>query len=212
MYFRVRGIAPPGHDLDEAPADSDERLFKAGEALALADQRCTRCFGLGQGARTVCKCVYRAIFDVCLRRFKHASESIPRPSRSHHHEADPIRRNSGSKVSASAGPPRLRRFGYPNAEFSADFLLIAKRALGEDTVGYRLFVAHFVERGTWRECGARLGMDRGSFFHEVYRVKERLGRAFRGCEPHALYPLDEYFCGSVRPTRTPASAALSVAA
>jgi hypothetical protein len=43
-----------------------------------------------------------------------------------------------------------------------------------------------------------LKIDRGTFFHTVYRVEEKLGRAFAETEPYALYPLDDYFGGTVR--------------
>jgi len=36
-------------------------------------------------------------------------------------------------------------------------------------------------------------MDRGSFFHEIYRIEQKLGRTFRELQPHALFPVDEYF-------------------
>jgi len=51
----------------------------------------------------------------------------------------------------------------------------------------------------WRLCTRRLGMDRGNFFHMVYRIEQKLGRAFRELKPYALYPLDEYFHGPRRP-------------
>ena len=38
-------------------------------------------------------------------------------------------------------------------------------------------------------------MDRGTFYHQVYRIQERLGRVFKELEPYALFPLDEYFNG-----------------
>ena len=41
-------------------------------------------------------------------------------------------------------------------------------------------------------------MERGDFFHEVYRIQQKLGRAFRELEPFALYPLNEYFGGTVK--------------
>ena len=41
-------------------------------------------------------------------------------------------------------------------------------------------------------------MDRGSFFHEVYRIEQKLGRTFRELEPFALFPLDEYFGNTTR--------------
>jgi hypothetical protein len=36
-------------------------------------------------------------------------------------------------------------------------------------------------------------MDRGSFFHELYRIEQKLGKIFRELQPHALFPVDEYF-------------------
>ena len=44
-------------------------------------------------------------------------------------------------------------------------------------------------------------MDRGTFFHELYRIEQKLGRTFRELEPHALFPIDEYFSstGKSRP-------------
>ncbi len=41
-------------------------------------------------------------------------------------------------------------------------------------------------------------MERGEFFHEVYRIEQKLGRTFRELEPHALFPVDEYFNGTGR--------------
>jgi hypothetical protein len=40
-------------------------------------------------------------------------------------------------------------------------------------------------------------MDRGNFFHAVYRIQQQLGRAFRETKPFALFPLDEYFGGTI---------------
>jgi hypothetical protein len=45
-------------------------------------------------------------------------------------------------------------------------------------------------------------MDRGNFFHEVYRIEQRLGRVFRELQPYGLYPLDEYFGGATREAET----------
>ena len=43
----------------------------------------------------------------------------------------------------------------------------------------------------------RLKIDRGLFFHAVYRIEQTLGRTFRELQPYGLYPLDEYFSGTV---------------
>ncbi|MFL6464752.1 MAG: hypothetical protein ACJ73N_10135 [Bryobacteraceae bacterium] len=36
-------------------------------------------------------------------------------------------------------------------------------------------------------------MERGAFFHEAYRIEQKLGRTFRELKPFSLFPLDEYF-------------------
>ena len=36
-------------------------------------------------------------------------------------------------------------------------------------------------------------MEKGDFFHRVYRIEQHLGRTFRHLKPYALYPLYEYF-------------------
>jgi hypothetical protein len=46
-------------------------------------------------------------------------------------------------------------------------------------------------------------IDRGTFFHAVYRIQQKLGRVFRDLEPYSLYPLDEYFGGTVRKAPSP---------
>jgi hypothetical protein len=50
----------------------------------------------------------------------------------------------------------------------------------------------------WKLCTRKLGIDRGNFFHAVYRIEQKLGRVFRELEPYCLYPLDEYFQGPSR--------------
>ena len=41
-------------------------------------------------------------------------------------------------------------------------------------------------------------MDRGNFFHAVYRIEQKLGRIFRELEPYPLFPVDDYFHGPAR--------------
>ena len=43
-----------------------------------------------------------------------------------------------------------------------------------------------------------MNIDRGTFFHRLYHVEERLGRYYAELEPFPLYPLDEYFGGKIR--------------
>jgi hypothetical protein len=76
-----------------------------------------------------------------------------------------------------------------------DFELVARRTLDEQE--HKLFRFHFLLGADWRLCCARLKMTRGSFYHAVYRIQQKLGRAFRETQPYSLFPVDEYFGGSV---------------
>jgi len=80
-------------------------------------------------------------------------------------------------------------------DYMADFTLISRRTLEDED--YKLFRYHFLLGADWRLCCRFLKMDRGNFFHTVYRIEQKLGRAFREVEPYGLYPLDEYFGGRV---------------
>lgn len=78
----------------------------------------------------------------------------------------------------------------------ADFYLLAKRNLDESD--FRIFKFHFLLGADWRLCCRRLEMDRGNFFHAVYRIQQQLGLVFRETKPFALFPLDEYFGGVIQ--------------
>ncbi|HEX4770132.1 MAG TPA: hypothetical protein VH351_04825 [Bryobacteraceae bacterium] len=78
----------------------------------------------------------------------------------------------------------------------ADFCLVTRRHLND--YEYKVFKFHFLLGADWKLCCRKLNIDRGAFFHEVYRIQQKLGRIFRELEPHALFPLDEYFNGTPR--------------
>jgi len=48
-------------------------------------------------------------------------------------------------------------------------------------------------------------MERGNFFHEFYRIQQKLGRIFRELAPYSLFPLDEYFGGTYKKDLPPES-------
>jgi hypothetical protein len=157
------------------------------ETLALAQQSCTHCYGLGlrpgrAGVSTPCNCVFRAIFRACHARFRQCAS----------------KEKYISRVSLEANPGRQRRsvWGLKNEEFMADFCLVSKRTL--DELQYKIFTNHFLLGADWKLCCRKLGMERGAFFHEVYRIEQKLGRTFRELEPFALFPLDEYFNSTCR--------------
>ena len=41
-------------------------------------------------------------------------------------------------------------------------------------------------------------MDRGTYFHSIYRIENRLGRIFAEVKPYPIYPIDEYFGGTTQ--------------
>src|SRR5947199_7011734 len=157
------------------------------ETLALAQQSCIHCLGLGlrpgrAGVSTPCNCVFRSIFRACYARFRQCAS----------------KEKYISRVSLESNPGRQRKsvWGLKNEEFMADFCLVSRRTL--DEFQYRVFKYHFLLGADWKLCCRKLNLDRGNFFHEVYRIEQKLGRTFRELEPFALFPLDEYFGNTTR--------------
>ncbi|MGE5645623.1 MAG: hypothetical protein ACM336_07515 [Acidobacteriota bacterium] len=170
------------------------------ETIALAKNSCTHCHGLGlnlgrKGQMSPCNCVLRAIFRACLARFRHCA----------------TKERHMSKIALEFIPGRERNFswGRKDEEYLADFILVSRRSL--DKMEYKVFKYHFLLGADWKLCCRRLGIDRGSFFHAVYRIEQILGRIFRELEPYGLFPLDEYFRGSVRVMPEPRRAGAATA-
>jgi hypothetical protein len=154
------------------------------ETPGLAQQSCTLCYGLGlrevrSGAPTPCSCVFRAVFRACYNRFREC--------------ASKDRRISQISLEAIPGKRRKGVYSLKNEEYISDFCLVSRRVLSEHD--YRIFKFHYLLGVGWKLCCQRLGLDRGDFYHQVYRIQERLGRVYKELEPYALFPLDEYFNG-----------------
>ncbi len=158
------------------------------ETLALAMHNCTQCHGSGlrfakKGALAApCNCVLRAIFRICCDRFVRCARQERHLSR--------------ISLEPHSGRQRSSTWGRKDEEYIADFCLISRRTL--DDFEHRLFRYHFLLGADWKLCTRRLGIDRGNFFHAVYRIEQKLGRVFRELEPYSLFPLDEYFHGPSR--------------
>jgi hypothetical protein len=141
-----------------------------------------------------CNCVFRSVFRVCLARFRECAVS----------------ESYAATVSwdyFAAGGRRV--MARKKEEYMADFYLIAKRTLGP--LELRVLRFYHLLGADWKLCSRRLGMDRGSFFHVVYRLEEKLGKAYAETEPYPLYPISEYFGGTAKPERTTAYVADPVA-
>src|ERR1700733_13899257 len=159
------------------------------ETLTLAMPQCTQCRGSGlrlarKGVLTPCNCVLRCIFRICYDRFVKCVTQERHVSR--------------ISLEPHVGRQRSNTWGRKDEEFIADFSLVSRKALSEEE--YRLFRYHFLLGADWKLCTRKLGMDRGNFFHAVYRIEQRLGRVFRELQPYSLFPLDEYFHGPARRT------------
>jgi hypothetical protein len=85
--------------------------------------------------------------------------------------------------------------GNKSAEFCADIEVTARRVLNATEL--KLFF-QMVAHSTWRGCSASLQLNRGSFFDAVYRVEQKLGRAFAEA---GMYPPRFYFAGVFLPVR-----------
>ena len=164
------------------------------ETLALAMHNCTQCHGSGLrlGKKEVsspCNCVLRAIYRICYDRFMRCVTQERQLSR--------------VSVEPHQGRARPTTWGRKDEEYIADFCLVSRKTL--DEFEHRLFRYHFLLGADWKLCCRQLGMQRGNFFHAVYRIEQKLGRVFRELQPYPLFPLDEYFNG---PSRFSTKAAL----
>jgi len=106
-----------------------------------------------------------------------------------------------SKVTLTfcAGKERQLIWVRKDEDYCADFCLLSRRTLTD--FEYDAFRFHFLLGADWKLCCRKMNIDRGTFFHTVYRVEQKLGRIFREVEPYSLYPLDEYFGGTLRKSR-----------
>lgn len=167
------------------------------DTIGLAKFSCAHCHGTGLragrgGKDTPCNCVFRAIFRACYNRFRECA----------------AKEKYLSKVSLERCSGRDNRyvFSRKTEDYIADFCLVSRRNLNEEE--YRVFKFHFLLGADWKLCCGRLNMDRGNFFHMVYRIEQRLGRVFRELEPYGLFPVDEYFNGRIQKDRRPAVLAI----
>jgi len=160
-----------------------------GIAAANARSSCRRCTGIGfrtgrGGREVVCNCVLRGVFRACLRRYRNCSMKLPQLAH--------------VSYTCSFGRDRRRMYELKNQDFIADFYLVSRRTLANDPTLWQIFDLHHLQGHDWKICCRQIRIDRGTFFHAVYRLEERLGRVFRELRPYGLYPLDEYFAGYLR--------------
>ena len=156
--------------------------------IGLAKATCNFCHGYGlrpvlRGKESPCNCVFRAVFRACYRRFR---ECVALGA---HTNAVTWER--------CGGPSGYRAYSRKREEYMADFCIVSQRTLLEE-IETRVFRYHFLLGSDWKICCKQLNIDRGTFFHLVYSIQNRLGRVFAELTPYPLYPVAEYFSGMDR--------------
>ena len=157
------------------------------ETIGLSNNSCAHCHGYGtriirHGREVPCHCVFRAVFRACYNRFREC--------------VDREKHMSTVTLEYCRGTNGYRSYGRRTEEYIADFCLVSAREL--DEFEKRIFRYHFLLGADWKLCCRMLKLERGQFFHIIYRIEHRLGRVFAELEPYSLYPLDEYFGGAIR--------------
>lgn len=158
-------------------------IWDRSNTLPMASNTCRACKGMGmvEQARTKdmlpCNCVLRAVFRACLERFTDCVNADPNTT------ANPVKMsNVYSRI------PQ---------EYVGDFYLTTKRVLNERE--WKLINFHHLLGADWKMCCKKLKMDKGNFYHALYRIEAYLGRVYADMQPYGLFPLDQYFGGVVRP-------------
>lgn len=172
--------------LDANFADAGMRPFH------IAKMDCAICKGAGQyfsrGGVAWCLCVWRYIFRECLRKKQEWAYNQD------YHFLTVNRHN---------GPANE----CPRLEFSADMDSLARRCFAANPKSLRLYREYHLQDSGWKSVARLLKLDRGNFFHLVYKVEAALGKMYFENE---LFPIDKYTgvklwkgdCGSTGAART----------
>jgi hypothetical protein len=102
--------------------------------------------------------------------------------------------------------------GFNAAEYLADFELVARRTLRDQPLEYAVFWHSCLQGLPWRACvqliSRNLGqsLSRGSFFHVLYRIEEKLGQAFLELRPYSVLPCAYFSARSRRERASPHAA------
>lgn len=169
-----------------SPVTNSGTKWNRSTAIALAQMGCVYCAGNGtrlirHGREVPCNCVYRVAFRACLNRYRECNANGAHAST--------------VSLELCRGQDGRRVYSRKNEEYIADFCLVSRRSLNDDA--HELFRYHFLLGADWRLCCQKLKIDRGTFFHGVYRIEQLLGRRFAEVQPYPLWPLDEYFGGKI---------------
>jgi hypothetical protein len=162
-------------------------VWNRSTAIGIANATCTACKGVGivldrYDEEVPCGCVFRAVFRACFAGF---AECVALGERTASVSWEPC-----------YGPTGGRMYSRKREEYIADFLGVTQRSLTEEE--YRVFRYYFLLGADYVLCCRKLDTDKGTFFHTIYNIEEKLGRIYAELQPYALYPLREYFGGMIR--------------
>lgn len=149
-----------------------------------------------RGLDKPCPCVFRAIFRACFDSFREFADAGEQPG--------------AVTLETNHGPTGYRLYSLKRQEYVADFCLAARRVLTEED--YQVFRYVYLLGADLEMCMRRVALDRGNFFHAIYRIEETMGRHLAELKPYPLYPVDEYMGGTVRAARIGMGTAASEAA
>ena len=163
---------------------------------AVARANCSACQGLGAQLvdGTPCPCALREIFRQCHSRFRDCN------NKPKHLSAAILMRSRGASASVA--------FVRPNENYIADFISIAKRALGARSFHYAVFNYHFLLGADAGMVCGRLNINMPTFTAACEHIRCVVGLALFDTRPFPLFPPDAYFSSStvpVVPTMIPAA-------
>ena len=141
--------------------------------IGIAKNSCTYCSGNGtrlvrNGKEVPCNCVFRAIFRACYNRFR---DCVAKGTHT-----------STVTLELCYGREGRRTYSRKREEFIADFSLVSRREL--DEFESKIFRFHFLLGADWKLCCRQMRIDRGTFFHTIYRIEQKLGRTFAELRPY----------------------------
>ena len=169
--------------------------------VALSMHSCRHCRGRGlvacKGRYRTCACVYRRVFRACLDSYHYCQASMGSPGAV---QCERVGRAQGRCAIVAS---------FKRAEYAADFILLARRVLAFRPIEMAVFNAFHVDDLEWIVAVPRVNrllrqlrpprrprpLNRGSFFHAVYRAEGLIGAAILTTRPYSLFPPRQYFAG-----------------
>ena len=164
-------------------AKPDKYQWTRADVLGLARTDCATCHGRGWFFSTpgyACHCVTRAIFRQLMAEWRKVKD------------AEHLAQFRVEQIGQRGGKTcRRGSWSMKRPEFVADLEILARRVLSLDE--WLVWRAYHCSGAPYTWCCERFGLNKGVFFHLVYRIESRVGRAARELRPYALFPIADYY-------------------